>query len=65
MIVVDTSPGTVWRIESSDHVDAAQWQQMVTFTNSTGSTVSFPDIGQGGRQPASAAANRFYRLVPY
>ena len=64
-ISAQTPTGTVWRLESYDGMQAASWQLVQVFTNTTGSVQTIQDTGQNGRMPPASVRNRFYRLVPF
>jgi len=62
---IDTPMGTVWRLESADHLASTNWQTFETFTNTVSATRYTLDTGQGGRSPPSSTTIRFYRLTPF
>jgi hypothetical protein len=60
---VTVPPNTVWTLESADRLGNA-WQLVDVISNLTSGSIQLPDLGQNGRQPPSASATRYYRLVP-
>jgi len=62
---IEAPVGTVWYLESSDHLGSTSWQGFETFTNTVPGTRYMLDTGQGGRSPPSSTGLRFYRLTPF
>lgn len=63
-VAVQTPPGSIWQLESSD-TPTGPWQVMEVFTNLAEGTETFQDTGQNGRPSPQAVPNRCYRLVPF
>jgi hypothetical protein len=57
-------PNSVWRVESTDALNPAQWQLVDRATNNPLVPVLIRDTGQRGRLPPAQTSRRFYRLVP-
>ena len=62
---LETPPGTIWKIESTDTLVPANWQPMLTLTNVLGLPLNIVDTGQSGRLLPTVAKTRYYRLVPF
>lgn len=60
---ISAPPNTIWRVESADNL-AGPWQLVEVVTGPLSGVLSVIDSGQNGRLAPSAAAQRFYRLVP-
>jgi hypothetical protein len=64
-ISVETAPGTIWQLQSSDQMSFEDWQVVQTFTNTGNQVQTFLDTGQDGRTPPGNVSNRYYRLKPF
>jgi hypothetical protein len=65
MLCVETPPGTIWKLESTDTLVPPHWQPMTTVTNILGGAMNILDTGQGSRLLPTVAKSRYYRLVPF
>jgi hypothetical protein len=65
VVTVETPPGTIWKLESTDTLAPPSWQPMITLTNTLGTAMNIIDTGQGSRLLPTVAKTRYYRLVPF